>query len=87
MKGKTRELGNPAWNIVAQVLLSDFRKAITLAHQCQITQLKENFKEKLKLSENLPDKFASDLEKEREKHQKQLQQLESSLKENFKIVS
>ena len=57
-----------------------------MAHQCQITQLKESFKEKLKMSEDLPDKFASELEREREKHQKQMQQLESSLKENFKMV-
>ena len=49
------------------------RHAITLAHQCQITQLKDSFKERYKLNENWPEKLAYELEREREKHEQQIE--------------
>lgn len=61
------------------------RKSITLAHQCQITQLKESFKEKMKANDDWQDKMASELKKEREKHANEMQKLEIDLRENFKM--
>lgn len=60
---------------------------MTLAHQCQITQLKDSFKEKLKNNDGWLDKLSYELNKEREKHQQEMQKLESTLKENFRIVT
>ena len=66
--------------------MEEERKAMTLAHQCQITQLKDSFKEKFKQNSDWPDKLANELNKEREKYNNQMQQLEASLKENFRMV-
>jgi len=63
-----------------------FRNAITLAHQCQITQLKDNFKEKYRLNEEWPEKLANELNKEREKSKQELLRQEAKLQENFKMV-
>ena len=60
---------------------------MTLAHQCQITQLKDSFREKLRLNSDWPDKLAAELSKEREKYNLEMEKLESSLKENFKMVT
>lgn len=59
---------------------------MTLAHQCQITQLKDSFKEKLKQNSDWPDKLAGELNKERQKFNLEMEKLESSLKDNFKMV-
>ena len=59
---------------------------MTLAHQCQITQLKDSFKEKLRQNSDWPDKLATELAKEREKFSAEMEKLENSLKENFKMV-
>lgn len=66
--------------------MEEERKAMTLAHQCQITQLKDSFKEKLKYNSDWPDKLANELNKEREKCNNEMQNLETSLKENFRVV-
>jgi hypothetical protein len=60
---------------------------MTLAHQCQITQLKDNFKEKLRHNDEWPEKLAFELNKERERHNQEITKLETSLQENFKMVS
>ena len=62
------------------------REAINLEHQCQIAQLKDNFREKLKTYEDWHGKLNVELENEREKHSRELDSLEKSLKHNFKIV-
>ena len=62
------------------------RASMTLAHQCQITQLKDSFREKLRLSDDWPDKLAAELKKQQEKHNSDLVALESGLKENFQMV-
>jgi hypothetical protein len=59
---------------------------MTLAHQCQITQLKDNFKEKLKSNEDWPKRVEEELNKERAKHLNEIETLETRLKENFQIV-
>jgi chromosome segregation ATPase len=61
------------------------RNAITIAHQSQISQLKENFKEKLKLNDNLTVEMQQDLEKERLKHEQELKNLEDDLRKHFKV--
>lgn len=60
---------------------------MTLAHQCQITQLKDNFKEKLRHNDEWPEKLAFELNKERERHNQEITKLETFLQENFKMVS
>lgn len=57
-----------------------------MAHQCQITQLKDNFKEKYRLNEDWPQKLAFEINKEKDKHNEELKTLENSLKESFKMV-
>lgn len=57
-----------------------------LAHQCQITQLKDSFKEKLRNAELSPEKLAEELNKEREKHREEMRQLEADLKQNHRMV-
>jgi septum formation inhibitor MinC len=57
-----------------------------IAHQCQMSQLKDNFKEKLKSSEDWPNKLNIELEKEQQKHKKQLNDIEKNLLDNFRIV-
>jgi hypothetical protein len=61
------------------------RASMTLAHQCQITQLKDSFKEKLRLNDDWPDKLATELKRQQEKHIQEIQHLEKTLKENFEI--
>ena len=58
---------------------------MTLAHQCQITQLKDTFKEKLRNAEDWPEKLAAELNKERDKHNNEMRRLESELSENFRM--
>ncbi len=62
------------------------RKSMTLAHQCQITQLKDTFKEKMRSIEDWPDKLNSELSKEREKHNQEMKKLEHELNQNFRMV-
>ena len=57
-----------------------------LAHQCQITQLKDSFREKLRNAEIDPEKIAEELNKERDRNQLELQKLTSDLNQNFKMV-
>jgi hypothetical protein len=61
------------------------REQMTIAHQCQITQLKESFKDKYRTSEEWQERLNADLAKSREKHDADLKRLENSLKENFRI--
>ncbi len=63
-----------------------FRKSLTLAHQCQITQLKDTFKEKLRNVEDWPEKLNAELQKEREKHNHEIKKLEADLNTNFRMV-
>ncbi len=56
-----------------------------LAHQCQITQLKDSFKEKLRRAELSPEKLAEEVNKEREKFRHDMRTLEADLNQNFKI--
>lgn len=63
------------------------RNAITIAHQSQISQLKESFKEKLKLNDNIANELQEDLEKERLKNEHELKELEDNLRKNFKVES
>jgi len=60
---------------------------MTLAHQCQMTQLKDNFKEKLKSNDDWPKRVEDELNKERAKHLSEMDTLETRLKENFQIVT
>ncbi|CAF0964067.1 unnamed protein product [Brachionus calyciflorus] len=60
-------------------------KQLTLAHQCQITQLKDSFKEKMKRNNEWPDKLESELKKEREKHAHEINKIQDELKQNFKL--
>lgn len=59
---------------------------MTLAHQCQITQLKDTFKEKLRNAELSPEKLEEELNKEREKFSLAMQKREADLNQNFKMV-
>lgn len=59
---------------------------MTLAHQCQLAQLKDSLMEKYRLNENWPEKLAFELNKEREKHNMAIQELENELKQNFQMV-
>ncbi len=65
--------------------MNNERSSMTLAHQCQITQLKDSFKEKMRLNDDWPDKLANELKKQQEKHIHDIQHLEKTLKENFEI--
>ena len=67
-------------------LCFELREAMSLAHQCQITQLKDNFKEKLKSNEDWPKRVEEELNKERAKHLNEMETFETRLKENFHIV-
>ena len=58
---------------------------MTLAHQCQITQLKDTFKEKLRNADDWPEKLAAELNKERDRHNNEMRRLESELSENFRM--
>jgi hypothetical protein len=60
---------------------------MTLAHQCQLSQLKDSFKERMKSSDSWPEKLAFELNKEREKHGEIVQRLENDMKQNFQMVS
>ena len=62
------------------------RSSMILAHQCQITQLKDSYKERLRMNDDWPDKLAAELNKEREKHGNEIHKLKSTLTENFQIV-
>lgn len=59
---------------------------MTLAHQCQITQLKDTFKEKLRNAELSPEKLTEELNKERAKFRLEMQKREDDLNQNFKMV-
>jgi hypothetical protein len=59
---------------------------MTLAHQCQITQLKDTYKEKLQNAELSPEKLTGELNKEREKFHLEMQKKESEMNQNFKMV-
>ena len=59
---------------------------MTLAHQCQITQLKDTYKEKLRNAELSPEKLTEELNKEREKFRLEMQKKESEMNQNFKMV-
>ena len=59
---------------------------MTLAHQCQITQLKDTYKEKLRNAELSPEKLTEELNKEREKFCLEMQKKESEMNQNFKMV-
>lgn len=61
------------------------RNSMILAHQCQITQLKDSFREKLRNAEIDPEKIAEELNKERDRNQLELQKLTSDLNQNFKM--
>jgi hypothetical protein len=65
--------------------MSSERAQMTLAHQCQITQLKESFKEKYRTNEDWQEKLNADLAKSRDKHDADLRRLVSSMTENFRI--
>lgn len=67
--------------------LESERNAMIIAHQCQISQLKESFKERMKSNDAWPDKLAFELNKEREKHNEIVKTIEKELKENFKMVT
>lgn len=56
---------------------------MVLAHQCQIAELKDSFKEKLRLNDGLTDEMNSELNKQREKFAREMKELETNLKENF----
>lgn len=61
------------------------RNALTLAHQCQIAQLKDSFKEKYRSNEDWSLKLKVELEKEQEKHRLEKSKLEETLQENFRM--
>lgn len=56
---------------------------MTLAHQCQIAQLKDSFKDKLKLNDDWVDKLSFELNKQRDKYVNEMQIMESDLRKNF----
>ncbi|RNA38774.1 Leucine- glutamate- and lysine-rich 1, partial [Brachionus plicatilis] len=60
-------------------------KSLTLAHQCQIVQLKDSFKDRLRKNDQWPEKLEAELTKERDKHAEALEQLEAQMKKNFKM--
>ncbi len=66
--------------------LESERNAMIIAHQCQISQLKESFKERMKSSDSWPDKLAFELNKEREKHNEIVKTIEYELRQNFNMV-
>ncbi len=59
---------------------------MTLAFQCQITQLKDTLKENKKQNDNWSERLAVELQKERDKYNTQLQNAEINLKRNFEMV-
>ena len=66
--------------------LESERNAMIIAHQCQISQLKESFKERMKSSDSWPEKLSFELNKEREKHNEIVKTIENELRENFGMV-
>lgn len=54
-----------------------------LDHQCQLAELKDSFKDKLRLNDNLAEQLNSELNKQREKLTREMQEMEASLRENF----
>jgi chromosome segregation ATPase len=79
MKSEIKRLNDQINNISSE------REQMTIAHQCQIMQLKESFKERYRTNEDWQEKLNADLAKNREKHDADLRRLEASLKENFRI--
>ncbi len=51
-----------------------------------ISQLKESFKEKIKSTEDWPERLSIELNIERERNNKTIEKLENDLKQNFQIV-
>ena len=62
------------------------RNSMTIAHQCQLSQLKDSFKERMKSNEGWPEKLAFELNKEREKHNETVKSIENELRQNFLMV-
>lgn len=83
-KGEINRLKNELKKSLEQISdLENEIKSLTLAHQCQIVQLKDSFREKQKKNDQWPEKLEAELKKEREKHSQSLQQLEAEMKKNF----
>lgn len=59
------------------------KEALMLAHQCQIAELKDSFKDRLKLNTDLANQMNIELNKQREKHLKEMQDMERNVKENL----
>ena len=68
-------------------LLRSEKSSLAVAHQCQITQLKDSFMERLRESDDWPLKLQQELTRERDKHRHELNALETNLRDNFRIVS
>ncbi|KAL4220874.1 Leucine glutamate and lysine-rich protein 1 [Mactra antiquata] len=63
--------------------LKQEREAMITSHQNRIEQLRESFKEKLAEADNWQEKLEAEIQKEKDRHAKELQALETRLKESF----
>lgn len=62
--------------------MSSEREAMTVAHQCQIQQLKDSFKEKYRSADDWREIIQAEM---RDKQIEELKKQELSLRENFRI--
>ena len=71
----------------ANIELTKQRETLNITHDVQIKKLHDTYSIKLREAEQWPDRLQSELNREREKHRIQLNELEQRLNENFLTVS
>ncbi len=68
------------------VELTKQRETLHITHDVQIKKLHDTYSKKLHEAEQWPDRLQSDLNREREQHRIQMNELERRLKESFVSV-
>jgi exonuclease VII large subunit len=67
--------------------LNKQKETLHITHDIQMKKLHDNYSMKLREAEQWPDRLQAELNHERQQHQKQINELEHRLKENFVTVS
>jgi exonuclease VII large subunit len=66
--------------------LNKQRETLHITHDIQLKKLHDTYSNKLRDAEQWPDRLQSDLNREREQHRTQMNELERRLKESFITV-
>lgn len=67
--------------------LSKQRETLLITHDVQLKKLHDQYSKQLQDAEQWPDRLQTELNRERENHRIQMNELERRLKENFLTVS